>query len=210
MSIPIVLLHGALGSASQLEPLKNKFHATGRAVYPINFSGHSGKPNADNGFGINVFADDVIRFLDQEKIETTDIFGYSMGGYVALWLAHQHPLRVNRIITFGTKFDWSPETAAREIEKMDPEKIQEKVPAFARLLEHQHAPNDWRELLLQTGAMMNSLGKQPLLTEEIFSTIQHTTTILPGDQDDMADRNYSEKIAQLLPNGTFHLMEIIK
>lgn len=207
MNKPIVLLHGALGSSSQLEPMKKILEGRGRKVYFINFSGHSGKPFSENGFGIDVFANDLLLFLDDEKIVTADIFGYSMGGYVALWLAHQHPLRVNNVFTLGTKFDWNPESAEREIKKLNPEKILAKIPAFARILEHRHSPNDWKELIKKTAEMMFDLGNKPLLTKEIISTINHKSKVLLGDHDDMADRSYSEKIAGWLPNGVFHLLE---
>jgi pimeloyl-ACP methyl ester carboxylesterase len=207
MSVPIVLLHGALGSKAQLDPLKKILEEKSRTAYTLNFSGHSGEPYSENGFGIDVFAQDVIRFLDHEKIKTTDIFGYSMGGYVALRLAHQYPERVNRITTLGTKFDWSPESAEKEIKKLDPEKIQNKVPAFARILEHRHAPNDWKELIQKTALMMHDLGQRPMLTEEIFLSLTHTIHILLGDQDDMADRKYSEVVAGWLPIGRFRLLQ---
>jgi pimeloyl-ACP methyl ester carboxylesterase len=206
MTQPIVLLHGALGSSSQLEPLKKMLVDKGRKVYSLNFSGHSGKPFLKNGFGIDVFAHDVLQFLDDEKIDIADLLGYSMGGYVALWLAHQHPKRVNRIITLGTKFDWSPESAEREIKKLDPEKIQTKIPAFARILEHRHAPNNWKELINKTAVMMHELGQKSMLTEEIFPSLHHKIHILLGDQDDMADRVYSERVAGWLPNGVFQLL----
>ena len=204
---PVILLHGALGAAAQLKPLKGALEERGRKVYTINFSGHGGVPFSEKGFGIDVFADDVFNFLGQEQIQTVDIFGYSMGGYVALWMAHQHPDRVNKIITLGTKFDWDPASAGKEIAKLDPEKIQTKVPAFARILEHRHAPNHWKELIARTSEMMYQLGQKPMLTEQIFLSLTHSTQILLGDQDDMADLNYSKKVASLLPNGTFHMLQ---
>jgi esterase/lipase len=206
MSHPIILLHGALGSKTQLMPLKKILEERGRKVNILNFSGHSGEPFSKDGFGIEVFVQDVIQFINDNKIESADIFGYSMGGYVALWLAHHYPLRVNNIITLGTKFDWTPETADREVRKMDAEKIQSKAPAFARILEHRHAPNDWKELMLKTSNMMLDLGDNPMLKPEIMVTIKHKTKVLLGDQDDMADHSYSEKVTGWLPNGEFRLL----
>jgi pimeloyl-ACP methyl ester carboxylesterase len=130
-----------------------------------------------------------------------------MGGYVALWLANQHPEVVGKIVTLGSKFDWSIDSASQEIKKLNSEKILEKIPAFARILENRHAPNDWKLLLQKTADMMMVLGKSPLLTKEILETIQHPTLVCLGDQDDMADRNYSELVASFLPNGKFHLLE---
>jgi pimeloyl-ACP methyl ester carboxylesterase len=126
---------------------------------------------------------------------------------VALWLAQTHPHLVGKIVTLGTKFDWNPESAAREVKKMNPDTIQEKVPAFARMLETRHRPNNWKELLNKTALMMTKLGSQPLLTTGILSTINHPVSILLGDQDDMADRSFSEEVATILPQGRFQLLK---
>jgi pimeloyl-ACP methyl ester carboxylesterase len=203
----ILLLHGALGAKSQLEPIRETLEQKGHVVYSINFSGHNGIPFNENGFGIDVFAADVLNLMEQHQLDTVDIFGYSMGGYVALWLAHRSPARVGEIITLGTKFDWDPASARREVAKMDPDKILDKVPAFARILEHRHAPNDWRELLRRTADMMTGLGEAPLLTNEILRSIHHPVTVYLGDRDDMADRTYSEQVASMLPNGKFILLD---
>lgn len=203
---PILLLHGALGSAAQFHHIANTLERHGRKIFTMNFSGHSGEPFAPTGFGIATFARDVLAFLDRHNLNTVDIFGYSMGGYVALWLAYQHPKRVGTIITLGTKFDWDPVSAEREAGKMDPDKILEKVPAFARILESRHGKNAWRELLGKTAAMMKDLGEKPMLTPVELGAILHPVEICLGDLDDMADRSYSEQIARVLPHGSFRLL----
>lgn len=203
---PVLLLHGALGSKSQLDPLKHLLEADGITVYSLNFSGHSGEAFQQE-FGIDVFANDVFRFLEINQLTVVDIFGYSMGGYVALWLAHNHPQCVRKIVTLGTKYDWDPLSAEKEVKKVNPEKIQEKIPAFARILEHRHAPNDWKELLHKTADLMTGLGKNPLLGKEALQRIDHEVLILLGDHDDMADLSFSKNVAELLPNGDFKVLE---
>jgi pimeloyl-ACP methyl ester carboxylesterase len=202
---PILLLHGALGSKTQLDPLKSSLEKQGRTVFLINFSGHSGVPFAPT-FGIEAFSNDVLKFLQTFSIKRADIFGYSMGGYVALWFAHQHPEKAGKIVTLGTKFDWDPGSAEKETRKLNPEKIEEKVPAFARILQNRHAPNDWKELLRRTAEMMTGLGAKPLLTEAVFKSITQEVEILLGDQDDMADRSYTEHVSKLIPNSRFELL----
>jgi pimeloyl-ACP methyl ester carboxylesterase len=206
MKNPILILHGALGSASQLGPVKSALESNGLQVHNLNFSGHGGVP-FQNDFGIEQFATDTLHYIKSHQLKQIDIFGYSMGGYVALWLAKQYPEIVGKIITLGTKFDWSVESAVQETKKLNAEKIVEKIPAFARILENRHAPNDWKILLQKTADMMMALGKSPLLTKEILETIQHPTLIFLGDLDDMADRSYSEQVASFLPSGKFHLLE---
>ena len=202
----VLLLHGALGSKTQLDPLKAKLEASGFAVYSLNFSGHSGEPFRDI-FKIEVFAEDVFGFLETHGIDKADIFGYSMGGYVALWLAYQHAEHIRKVVTLGTKFDWDPASAEKEVKKVNPEKIQEKIPAFARILEHRHAPNDWKDLLHKTASMMTALGNTPLITKEVLQKIDQEVLILLGDHDDMADQNYSKEVSHLLPKGEFRILE---
>ena len=203
---PVLLLHGALGGKAQLNAIKQKLEEHGRIVYSMNFSGHGGVSFSASGFGIEVFGEDVLHFMDSNSIATIDIFGYSMGGYVALWVAHLQPHRVGRIATLGTKFDWSIESAEKEVRKLDPDKIMAKVPAFARILESRHHPIDWKDLLMKTSQMMMQLGISPLLTEDILRSIKTPSAIFLGDKDDMADRSYSERVAKLLPSGEFHFL----
>ena len=203
---PLLLLHGALGSDAQLAALKEALTNKGFFVLSMNFSGHAGKP-FQNSFGIEAFADDVLRFLDKNNIDSVDVFGYSMGGYVALFLANMHPSRVGRIVTLGTKFDWSVESAAAEVKKLNPEKILEKVPAFARILEGRHAPLDWKLLMHRTADMMIALGENQILDERKLSSIESQVCVMLGDLDDMADREFSERVARVLPNGSFTLLK---
>jgi pimeloyl-ACP methyl ester carboxylesterase len=203
---PVLILHGALGSASQLELVRKALLSKGIDIHSMSFSGHGGVP-FQSQFGIEQFATDALQELDKRKLNTVNVFGYSMGGYVALWLAKMNPHRIDKVVTLGTKFDWSVDSASQEIKKLNPEKILEKIPAFARILESRHAPHDWKELIQKTADMMMSLGRSPLLTREILQSILHPTLICLGDQDDMADKNYSEEVADFLPNGKFLSLE---
>lgn len=206
MTHPILLLHGALGSASQLEPIKKILEGKENLVYSFNFSGHGGTPPSADGFGVETFANEVLAFLDKHALKCVQVFGYSMGGYVALWMAQQHPERIDRIATLGTKFDWSLEAAEKESKKLNPEKILEKVPAFAKVLEERHQPGDWKKLMTETATMMKALGDNPLLTATILSSIKTKTLVCLGDSDDMVDRAYSKEVSVVLPNASFMLL----
>jgi len=201
----LTLLHGALGCAAQLAPLQAALandHNTGS----IDFSGHGGKPFSP-GFGIETFASEVLDFWDKNNIEKSDIFGYSMGGYVALYLARTAPERVGKVVTLATKFDWTPETAARETNMLDPEKIEAKVPAFAQALATRHAPNDWKVLLEKTAGMMMALGGHNLLDVHVLREIPHPALICLGDRDQMISMEETRQAAQALPNGRLLVFE---
>lgn len=201
---PILLLHGALGSAAQLEPLQQHLSKE-FTVHTLNFSGHGGNPLADD-FSIRQFAREVLQYLQEQNLTQVAIFGYSMGGYVALQLAKMHPERVGKIFTLGTKFDWTPESAAREVKMLDPAKIKEKVPAFAETLQQRHAPNDWEVLLRKTADLMLALGNGAALSSDDLRSVQHAVRIGVGSQDHMVTMEESQQAARTLPKGEFLLL----
>ncbi|MEL6537481.1 MAG: alpha/beta hydrolase [Bacteroidota bacterium] len=201
----LLLLHGALGSAALFDPLVPHLekHYT---LHCLNFAGHGGEPIPESGYSMPHFADNVVAYLEQQGIEQINIFGYSMGGYVGLWLAHRHPQRVGKLFTLATKFDWNPESAAQESRMLNPDKIAEKVPKFAAALEARHSPQDWRQVLLHTKNMMTDLGNEPLLTQEVLKSIAHPCLITVGDQDQMVSHEETLQAAKALPDGEFACM----
>jgi pimeloyl-ACP methyl ester carboxylesterase len=138
-------------------------------VFTMNFSGHGGSPVPAEPFSIEMFAGDILKFLDSAGIDSANIFGYSMGGYAAIYLAKAHPDRIKKIFTLATKFLWSEEVAAREVRKLDAEKIKEKVPKFARELFIRHGFFlTGKTVLAKTAEMMINLGKNNTLKTEDF------------------------------------------
>lgn len=208
-SCPILLLHGALGSATQLEPLKQHLEKH-HTVHTLNFSGHGGLPMPDAPFGAPLFIRDVLVYLQEKGIPKVDIMGYSMGGYVALSLARKHPEKVKRIFTLGTKFDWTPASAAREIELLDPNAMLAKVPQFAEALQQRHAPNDWKEMLSKTAEMMTALGSGSALTPTDFKSITQQVMITRGSRDKTVSEEVSRTVAETIPHGAFHAFEGFK
>lgn len=204
MHSPLLLLHGALGSAAQFDELRRYLPAD-QPVYALNFPGHGGL-STDTEFSIPRFAESVLAFLSGNNLSRVRIFGYSMGGYVALYLAWKHPERVESIATLGTKFDWTPETAARETARLDPEKMAAKVPAFAQMLAERHAPADWQAVVRQTAELLHGLGNGHALGREAFAAITCPVRIGLGEEDNMVTREESEQVAEWLPRGTFEVL----
>lgn len=201
----IILLHGALGAKSQLDPIADQLKDLFQ-VYTMNFEGHGGRPS-QNDFSIDLFSRNLIDFMDEKEIESANIFGYSMGGYVALKMALDNPERIDRIITLGTKFDWTPESAAREVKMLNPDKIEEKVPRFAAYLKALHNPLGWKELLHKTAEMMIRLGNGEGLSKADFEKIRNNCEIGVGDSDEMVTRVETEQVANALSNGRFYILE---
>lgn len=201
----LLLLHGAIGSSTQLEPTANLLTDSFK-VYLLNFSGHGGKPIPDKLFSIEMFAEDVLYFINKNRLGKINIYGYSMGGYVALYLARRNPDRVNKIFTTATKFDWNEDSSKKESKLLDPKKIMENIPKFAEQLSKRHSPEDWRSVLYKTAEMMINLGKNKILKDEDFSLIENEVMISVGDRDNMVTIEETIDVYRKLKNGSLLIL----
>lgn len=197
----ILLLHGALGSKQQFDQLKTELEKT-MTVYTMNFEGHGGVASS-RPFLISHFAENVLDFMNENKLRGVDVFGYSMGGYVAMSLAVNHPGLFGKIITLGTKFDWRRESAEKEVRMLNPEIIELKVPKFAETLKELHTPNDWKEVMQKTANMMLDLGSGNSTSEAAIQAIHGKVIIARGDNDNMVSKEESQFVVDLMPNAKY-------
>lgn len=196
---PLLLLHGALGSRTQLAALAEQL-APHCDVHTLDFPGHGGTP-ATESFSIPYFARHVQQYCSEKGLARVTIFGYSMGGYVALYLARQQPHLVGRVITLATKFHWDEATAAREVKMLQPELIEQKVPQFAKTLRERHAPADWTGVLHHTAMLLQGLGQQNALAPEDYKAITCPCLLMLGDRDKMVTLEETAAVYRQLPQG---------
>ncbi len=200
----IILLHGAIGAKDQLEPLAAELKQHGYNVFMLSFSGHGQTPFASN-FGIEQFALELEQFVTENKLNQPSVFGYSMGGYVALYLAHRNTSILGNIITLGTKFEWSPEIAQKEVKMLDSKTIIEKVPKFADALQKRHG-QDWELLLQKTAEMMLSLGNKNGLSLTDFASIENKVLIGLADKDTMVSLEETTAVYKQIKNGAMYML----
>lgn len=210
----ILLLHGALGSLEQFDKLQTQL-SVNFIVHTFNFSGHGGLKIPKSGFSIELFATDVLNYLDEKNISSINIFGYSMGGYVALHVAAHYPERIKSIFTLATKFDWSEASTSREVKMLNPEMMEKKIPSFVEILQEVHAPTEWKDVVQQTATMMQRLSENPLV-ENDFEKIKIPVRLAVGDRDTMVMINETEKTYRalklssllVLPNTTHPIEKV--
>jgi pimeloyl-ACP methyl ester carboxylesterase len=201
---PLILLHGALGSREQFEPLvdviKSRFD-----THTLDFEGHGAIPLRHRPSRIEHFAENVLDYLNEHHLAAVSIFGHSLGGHVGVYLARFFPERVISVFTLGTKFVWTPDIAARETALMHPEIIARKVPHFARLLQQRHAAAGWEALLAKLREMQTHSGKHNSLPDEEIRAISQRVRIGLGDRDKTSSIEESVHIYRLLPKGELQI-----
>lgn len=201
----LLLLHGAIGAQDQLQPLKELL-SNHYNVHTLSFSGHGDNAFPEGDFSIALFSVDVLNYLNTNNIDVCDVFGYSMGGYVAMYLAKQYPERVGKIVTLATKFHWDEPTAQKECGMLDADKIEAKVPAFAAALAKRHTPNNWKEVLNRTKDMLIAMGKDNPLQLADYQNINTPSLIMLGDRDKMITLDETIAVYKTLPNAQMAML----
>ncbi|MDI1354377.1 MAG: alpha/beta hydrolase [bacterium] len=199
----IILLHGALGSASDLENLELVLNGLNFEVHQLTFSGHGSVP-FQKEFGINQFVNELEDYVLSHKLRNCSAFGYSMGGYVALVLAAKNRGLLGKIITLGTKFNWTADNIEREKSACHSPTLLLKQPAFAESLRLAHG--DWEQLVEKTSDMIGCFLRENFLNPQALEQISIPVLLCLGENDKMVTREETEAVWQKLPNSDYLLI----
>ncbi len=101
---PLVLLHGGLFNIDLQFGAVLPGLAAGRQVVAVDFQGHGRTNDIDRPLATEFLAEDVVGLLDHLGLAEVDLFGFSIGGAVALRLAVEHPERVRRLVVSSITF----------------------------------------------------------------------------------------------------------
>jgi pimeloyl-ACP methyl ester carboxylesterase len=152
---PLVMLHGGIGASETLAPLVPELD---RRVILADLQGHGRTPDADRPLRPALMADDIAELAADLGLDQIDLFGYSLGGAVALRVAIQHPGLVRRLVLVSiaaqrdgnypevvAAFDQLTEAAAEPMEAS---------PAYAHYSQVAPRPEDWPVLIGKTGELL--------------------------------------------------------
>lgn len=101
--IPLVLIHGLGDRDESWAPMLKRLKRAGFHVYAPDLlgAGRSPKPG-DGDYSISGEEKFVYDFIQSLGLQQTDVGGWSMGGWIALKLALDHPDMVNRVVVYDT------------------------------------------------------------------------------------------------------------
>lgn len=178
---PLVLLHGAFNTINtafgQIIPALSKT----RQVIAVELQGHGRTQDIDRPFSFESMADDVAALLKFLKTDSTDIFGYSMGGGVAQQVAIRHPALVRRLIITSSVYKyegWSPETRAI-LPMLTPEMF-EATPIKQEYDKLAPDPKHWKEFISKMKKFVTTTYD---FGADKIKAIRSPTLIIIGDGD---------------------------
>jgi pimeloyl-ACP methyl ester carboxylesterase len=196
---PLILLHGAFATADGwggVLPTLSKSHQ----VIAVELQGHGHTADRDTPFSMEQMADDVAELLKALKIETADVFGYSMGGSVALGVAIRHPEVVGKLAVLGatagpTKDTYNPETL-KQMKSITPANFnfpQLKDP-YTKVAPD---PSKWPVLVAKVVKLNVDFNG---FSEKDIKSIKALTLIMQGDRDGVRPEHGVE-MYRLIPNA---------
>src|ERR687893_588294 len=100
---PLILLHGAYMTIDAMGEVVPGLAET-RQVIAVELQGHGRTADVDRPLTYEQMDDDVAALIGHLGIEQADIFGYSMGGVVALQVALRHQEVVRKLVVASASY----------------------------------------------------------------------------------------------------------
>lgn len=187
---PLLLLHGNGESGDYFAHQIDEF-ARFYTVYAVDTRGHGRSPRGTAPFTISQFADDLLEFMDEQKIEKAHILGFSDGGNIALTFALRHPERVGRLVLNGANLDPSGVKPS----------VQVPIVLGYRLASLFKVPKARANAEL-LGLMVN----EPRIDPKKLAALAIPALVIVGSRD-MIKASHSRLIADSLPKGRLATIE---
>jgi len=205
---PLVYVHGLGAESLNWVPMmldtRRQFH-----VYAIDLLGHGDSEKPDIAYSIEQQSEMLRKFITSQNIQSADVVGVSMGGWVALKLAIEHPEVVNRLVVAdaaGLKFQTDI-----TVKTFLPSNSEELAAFMARLTPRQfHAPYPIQRDFL------NQVAERAWITRRIFESfltyqdvldgklesVKVPTLVIWGKQENLIPMSVGEQMKQQLPNAS--------
>jgi pimeloyl-ACP methyl ester carboxylesterase len=99
---PLIVLNGFAATSADWDPSFLDRLASSYEIVLLDNRGIGRSTDNGRPFDIAQLADDAARVVEALGIERISVLGWSMGGFIALTLALQHPERINKLILLST------------------------------------------------------------------------------------------------------------
>jgi pimeloyl-ACP methyl ester carboxylesterase len=179
---PLILLHGGLGGIGMFAPILPAL-AENRQVIGVDLQGHQHTADINRPMSFEQMADDVVALIEHPGLKHTDLFGYSLGGGVALQTAIRHPEKIRKLALVSVPFSnegWYPEVrAGMKSMNADAAKAMVGSPMHAAYVSTAPNPDGWQTLVVKTGELI----RRDYDWSKAVSALKMPTMIVVGDAD---------------------------
>ncbi|MFQ6325357.1 alpha/beta fold hydrolase [Nocardia sp. CWNU-33] len=152
---PLILLHGGYSTAESTFSAFIPELSKTRQVISVELQAHGHTPDRGGPMSYESLADDVAALITHLKLGKADLFGYSLGGGVALQVAARTPGLVNRLAITSAPYrsdGWMPETRAG-IAAINPDAMRDS-PMYQLYSSVAPDPAGWNALVTKTKQLL--------------------------------------------------------
>ncbi|GLS25537.1 alpha/beta fold hydrolase [Marinibactrum halimedae] len=93
---PLIMMHGLFGSLENLAGV-GRLLVDDFRVISLDMRNHGRSPH-DDTMTLSVLAEDVLKYMDEHRIEKAHLFGHSLGGKAMMEMALTYPDRVAKVV----------------------------------------------------------------------------------------------------------------
>ena len=100
--VPLVLVHGLGARGEDWAAMIPALAARGFHVYAPDLLGYGRSPRPDVDYSISLEEETVVQFMQAVRVPRADVGGWSMGGWIVMKLALDHPEMVDRLAIYDS------------------------------------------------------------------------------------------------------------
>ena len=211
---PLLLVHGLGARSEDWSAMIPALAAKGFHVYVPDLLGFGRSAQPDVSYSIAVQEKAVTEFMKAVGLTRADVGGWSMGGWIAMKLALDHPELVDRLVVYDSAGIYFPATfgadlfvpadaagVKRLMTILSPHPRQ--MPDFVtKALVRKFADTGW--VINRSMAAMTN-GRD--LLDFRLQDMQRPTLVVWGSQDELIPLSSGKKIHELIPGSVLNVVE---
>ena len=212
---PLLLVHGLGARGEDWRAMIPAMAARGFHVYAPDLPGYgrSSRP-ADASYSIAMEEAAVVSFMQAVHLDRADVGGWSMGGWVSMKLALDHPELVDRLIVYDSAGVYFPASFGAELF------VPGDAPGVTRLMKilSPH-PQPMPEFVMR--AVLRKIARSGWVVERSMSAmtsgkdlldfrlhdLQQPTLVVWGAEDELIPLEVGRKIHEGIPNSSLNVVE---
>ena len=195
--VPLILLHPGLGSIENFKEIIPLFADHYRVIIP-DAPGHGRSYHSDST-SRQLLADYSSVFIDELKLDSVYVFGWSTGGITALSLAAKRPDKIKKVISGGsnTRLDGITDEGRELQQAYTIEAVEEDKEWLANYKHLNPEPDKWKSFFKDNvGMWSDSIS----VTEDELKSIPAPVLLVRGDRD-LIKIEHSVEIYRALKKG---------
>jgi pimeloyl-ACP methyl ester carboxylesterase len=112
---PLILIHGLGARGEDWAAMMPALAKSGFHIYVPDLLGYGRSPKPDVDYSISLEEQTVAQFMQAVHVPRADVGGWSMGGWIAMKLALDHPEMVDRLVIYDSAGTYFPATFGPEL-----------------------------------------------------------------------------------------------